>query len=77
LINNSYGPLINALPLSLADIKSPVRERDDGGIKVEKRAEDEYGFADPAISRPQRTYPGTQIVLHRLRRRLVVLLVYV
>jgi hypothetical protein len=57
LVNNSYGPLINALPLSLADktFKSPAREGDDGGIKVEKRLEDEYGFAHPAISRPQRT----------------------
>ena len=57
MINDSFGPLINALPLSLADktFKSPAREGDNGGIKVERRAEDEYGFAHPSISRPQRT----------------------
>jgi hypothetical protein len=76
LINNSYGPLLHALPLSLADkayrdesnARSGGRKSDEIGLKnkdgvdVEREyASDDseedgygYGFAHPAVSRPQR-----------------------
>jgi len=90
VLNNSYGPLISALPLSLANQTSETtagvivsdREHAAHGSGKQRasedvseanesqqdaknslllppsskpKSEDEYGFAHPAISRPQRT----------------------
>lgn len=92
IINNSYGPLLHALPLSLADKtygaapSNTEREResedgaavaaaggktsagssleDQGSSKkdpagpnstAKAKTEEDYGFAHPAASRPQRT----------------------
>ena len=85
IINHSYGPLLHALPLSLADrtytAPSTIRQEEtlpltgkssvsieesdrdpkakqkslDASTKAKAESEDEYGFAHPAISRPQRT----------------------
>jgi calcium permeable stress-gated cation channel len=89
IINHSYGPLLHALPLSLADktYKSPSIPHQDVGEEAspltgksstsieesdrepkptdkapapldtssKAKTEDDYGFAHPAISRPQRT----------------------
>jgi calcium permeable stress-gated cation channel len=89
IINHSYGPLLHALPLSLADktYKSPSIAQQDVGeeaapltgkssMSIEEpdrelkpkdkapaspdalakaKTEDDYGFAHPATSRPQRT----------------------
>ncbi|KAF9458987.1 hypothetical protein BDZ94DRAFT_1269342 [Collybia nuda] len=77
IINNSYGPLLHALPLSLADktygapsiaeaeeIAAAPSIEDNSSIKKEPAGpppiakpmtEDDYGFAHPAASRPQRT----------------------
>ncbi|KAG6840700.1 hypothetical protein C0991_005003 [Blastosporella zonata] len=76
IINNSYGPLLNSLPLSIKDrtwgaqpaaetqplitdkVDISEDEKKDGPSHVEaiepKEPED-YGFAHPAASRPQRT----------------------
>jgi hypothetical protein len=80
IINNSYGPLIHALPLSLADMTFTYPEERADDIQAEPRqsmedqakltdqglaspdaneerkklTEDDYGFAHPAASRPQR-----------------------
>jgi len=83
IINHSYGPLLHALPLSLADktYTAPTTHQASGeetlpltgksstSIEESERApkakekslekakvdEEEYGFAHPAVSRPQRT----------------------
>lgn len=88
MINDSYGPLINSLPLTLADhigeeptvaaeaagVEVPDKETDDPEAQnvgrstngKERDASDEepdmqpgeqpdYGFAHPAVSRPQQT----------------------
>ncbi|KAG5646753.1 hypothetical protein DXG03_002435 [Asterophora parasitica] len=90
IINNSYGPLLHALPLSLKDRTyggTPATElppdadetspsagqssavadssieitprdvKDSVGLKStgKAKAEEDYGFAHPAVSRPQRT----------------------
>jgi hypothetical protein len=85
IINHSYGPLLHALPLSLADKtyqapishqetreeSSPLTGKSRASIEESERApkakdelldasakvktEDDYGFAHPAASRPQRT----------------------
>jgi len=79
IINNSYGPLKRALPLSLADkmynpeATAPPSDEDHDKqssnyhfvskaapesvehIEPQKPEEGMYGFAQPAVSRPQRT----------------------
>jgi calcium permeable stress-gated cation channel len=70
-LNNSYGPLLHALPLTLADkmyVAPSIPANPDGKTQDEdpeqhhelpqKSApitEDEYGFANPAVAYPQRT----------------------
>jgi len=59
MINDSYGPLINSLPLSLADKTYSDRSGDESGQEAPRKGpgeaeEIEYGFAHPAVSRPQR-----------------------
>src|SRR4051794_11832204 len=93
VINNSYGPLLYALPLTLADktygsappevaastqgghvgaegTEPPIQVKDFGAVSEdpighggasregakarEYKSEEEYEFAQPAISRPQR-----------------------
>ncbi|KNZ78034.1 hypothetical protein J132_02678 [Termitomyces sp. J132] len=82
IINNSYGPLLKLLPLSIKDrtwanqppatepapstdnknrvsvLEEPVPEKNQGGAcsqPLQPKSIDEYGFAHPAVSRPQRT----------------------
>ncbi|KAG5350310.1 hypothetical protein C0989_011642 [Termitomyces sp. Mn162] len=82
IINNSYGPLLKSLPLSIKDrtwanqppatepapstdnknrvsvLEEPVPEKNQGGASsqpLQPKSIDEYGFAHPAVSRPQRT----------------------
>ncbi|KAG5638302.1 hypothetical protein H0H81_000827 [Sphagnurus paluster] len=83
IINNSYGPLLHALPLSLKDKtwgSSATQQEEESAPLVDGRrsesiaesprdakhsespapiakaqSEDDYGFAHPAVSRPQRT----------------------
>ncbi|KAG6888105.1 hypothetical protein C0995_010670 [Termitomyces sp. Mi166 len=76
IINNSYGPLLKALPLSIKDrtwsdqpVGEPVPSADkknqvsvlekaeDGTSSqpLQSQSEEDYGFAHPAVSRPQRT----------------------
>ncbi|KAG6831418.1 hypothetical protein H0H87_005239 [Tephrocybe sp. NHM501043] len=77
IINNSYGPLLNSLPLSIKDRtwgpaepettplvsdKVEVASSEDTDKKSPispqpgpSKAEEDYGFAHPAVSRPQRT----------------------
>ncbi|KAG6815304.1 hypothetical protein H0H93_010294 [Arthromyces matolae] len=83
IINNSYGPLLKSLPLSIKDrvvddepapesvrltddkhisvLEDASEKKDDGGIATSSvpgpRPTDpeDYGFAHPAVSRPQRT----------------------
>ncbi|KAG5732300.1 hypothetical protein E4T56_gene11425 [Termitomyces sp. T112] len=82
IINNSYGPLLKSLPLSIKDrtwanqppatepapstdnknrvsvLEEPAPEKNQGGAcsqPLQPKSIDEYGFAHPAVSRPQRT----------------------
>ncbi|TFK34488.1 hypothetical protein BDQ12DRAFT_689686 [Crucibulum laeve] len=84
IISNSYGPLLHALPLSLADKTYALNAAEEGittapsqsssasaeeraklteqGVappdahdEQKKKTEEDYGFAHPAASRPQRT----------------------
>ncbi|KAF8962613.1 hypothetical protein BDZ97DRAFT_1824617 [Flammula alnicola] len=71
IINNSYGPLLTALPLSLQIAPAPSQsapaapaphEAEEGLRSAQRRAdlaaehdEESYGYAHPAASRPQRT----------------------
>ncbi|KAG6826743.1 hypothetical protein H0H92_014616 [Tricholoma furcatifolium] len=71
IINNSYGPLLNSLPLSIKDrnlgdvepetaplVEESEKEKEGTSANpppAESKEFEDYGFAHPAVSRPQRT----------------------